>query len=125
MRFCHSQSRNIAITNQLPGKLFQAVVLPSVAIGKESKVPAKFELRSTCGCPVDDATLRQTEATGKPANVALTQVRKVYSNFVLLSKSCFGTAPRQDLSELEGHITVRVWFRVRPRRIKFHPHLQL
>ncbi len=62
------------IASLLPGKLFQAVVFPTVLSGKESRVPAKIELRSTCGCPVNEATLRQTEPTGKPTDVALTQV---------------------------------------------------
>ncbi len=64
------------LSNLLPGKLFQAAVYPTVVSGKESKVPAKIELKSTCGCPVDEATLRQTEMTGQPIEVALTQVRQ-------------------------------------------------
>jgi hypothetical protein len=68
------QSKSIAVAGLLPGKLFQAVIYPTISSGKESSVPAKIELRSTCGCPIDEATLRQTEVTGKPTNVALTQV---------------------------------------------------
>ncbi len=63
------------LPNLLPGKLFQAAVYPTIFSGKESKVPAKIELKSTCGCPVSEATLRQTEMTGMPIEVALTQVR--------------------------------------------------
>ena len=69
-----AQSKNIVIASLLPGKLFQAVIFPTFSTGKETRVPARIELRSTCGCPVNEATLRQTEPTGKPTDVALTQV---------------------------------------------------
>jgi hypothetical protein len=70
------QSRTIEITSLLPGKLFRAVIYPTTIAGKESVIPYKnSNLRSTCGCPVDDATLRQTEPTGKPSDVVLAQVR--------------------------------------------------
>ena len=59
----------------LPGKLFQAAIYPTIFSGKESRVPAKIEVKSTCGCPVSEATLQQTEMTGMPAEIALTQVR--------------------------------------------------
>ncbi len=62
------------LPNLLPGKLIQAAIYPTISTGKESKVPAKIELKSTCGCPVDEDTLRQTEMTGKPTEVALSQV---------------------------------------------------
>jgi hypothetical protein len=32
---------------------------------------------------------------------------------------------RKNLLELEGYLTMRVRFRVRPRRIQFHTHVQL
>jgi hypothetical protein len=54
--------------------LFQAAIYPTISTGKESKVPAKIELKSTCGCPVDEETLPQTEMTGKPTEILLTQV---------------------------------------------------
>ena len=58
----------------LPGKLFQAAIYPTIFSGKESKVPAKLELKSTCGCPVDEPTLAQTEMSGMPTEVSLAQV---------------------------------------------------
>jgi hypothetical protein len=73
---CLQQSKNIVLPNLLPGKLFQAAIYPIVHSGKETKVPAKIELKSTCGCPVDEETLRQTEMTGMPTEIALTQVRQ-------------------------------------------------
>ncbi len=71
---CFDQSKSIVLANLLPGKLFQAAIFPTIMSGKESKVPAKLELKSTCGCPVDEATLRRTEMTGMPTEIALTQV---------------------------------------------------
>ncbi len=76
------QSKNILIPHLLPGKLFQAAVYPTISTGKESKVPAKIEIKSTCGCPVDEATLRQTEMTGKPTDIVLTQVVGSFWRFV-------------------------------------------
>ncbi len=61
------------LPNQLPGKVIQAAVYPTMN-GKESRVAARLELRSTCGCPVDEATLLRTEMTGKPTDIELTQV---------------------------------------------------
>ena len=63
------------LPNLLPGKIFQAAIYPTIFSGKESRVPAKIEVKSTCGCPVDEETLRQTEMTGMPTEIALTQVR--------------------------------------------------
>ncbi len=73
---CFQQSKNIVLPNLLPGKLFQAAIYPTINTGKESRVPAKIELKSTCGCPVDEETLRQTEMTGMPTEIALIQVRQ-------------------------------------------------
>jgi hypothetical protein len=63
------------LPNLLPGKLVQAAIYPTIYSGKESKVPANLELKSTCGCPLNVETLRATEMTGKPVEVALVQVR--------------------------------------------------
>jgi hypothetical protein len=68
------QSKNIVISSLLPGKLFQAAIIPTATTGKEGKVASKMEIKSTCGCPVDDETLRDTEQTGKPTDIVLTQV---------------------------------------------------
>ncbi len=68
------QSKNIELPDLIPGKVVQAVIYPTIVSGKESKVPAKLELKSTCGCPVNEATLRQTEQTGAPTEIDLKQV---------------------------------------------------
>ena len=70
------QSKKIVISSLLPGKLFQAAIISTAATGKEGKVASKIEIKSTCGCPVDDQTLRDTEQTGKPTDIILTQVRR-------------------------------------------------
>ncbi len=62
------------LPNLLPGKIFQAAVYLTDTSGKESMVPTKIEVKSTCGCPINEATLRQTETTGMPTEIALTQV---------------------------------------------------
>ncbi len=61
------------MTGLLPGKVILADVVPTFG-RKESRVAAKIELQSTCGCPVNEATLLRTEQTGKPSDVSLTQV---------------------------------------------------
>jgi hypothetical protein len=55
--------------------VFQAVIYPTVFSGKAAKLPAKFELKSTCGCPKDAQTLLSTEMTGMPTEVKLMQAR--------------------------------------------------
>jgi hypothetical protein len=91
----------------LPGKLIQAAVFPTF-LGKDSKVPAKLELKSTCGCPVNEATLRQTEITGKPIEITLTQVRFCLYCLTrwILTPVHLVVVARQDLSELGGHFTL-------------------
>jgi hypothetical protein len=101
------QSKNIVLPNLLPGKLFLAAIYPTISTGKESKVPAKLELKSTCGCPVDEVTLRTTEMTGMPIEVVLTQVCQCLDIIWSMHfTSVFVAVSRQDLLELEGYLTL-------------------
>jgi hypothetical protein len=107
------QSRTIEITSLLPGKLFRAVIFPTTNAGRESAIPYRnSNLRSTCGCPIDEATLRQTEPTGKPSDVTLVQVWMCVGHLNSLagfSNPLFIIESRQDLLELDRQLNLRGW----------------
>jgi hypothetical protein len=75
-----AQSKFIQATSLLPATLLQAQIFPTTLRGVESKVPYKNKnLKITCGCPVDEPTLRTTEPTGQPINIGVSQSRgKMY-----------------------------------------------
>ena len=71
-----SQSADVAVVGLSPGKLFKVSVLPTDNSNVESAVAyVDKQVKSTCGCPRDQNSLRLTEATGAPTTVSLLQVR--------------------------------------------------
>ncbi len=69
-----------------PARLFRLLIWPTTKAGKESTVPYRnSDVRTTCGCPVNANTLKQTEWTGMPTDVALLQVVLCASLLVVLS----------------------------------------
>ena len=78
----------------LPATLIQALIYPTTVGGVESKIPYRNKnIKVTCGCPIDEPTLRATEPTGKPIDLSVVQSRgKMYLSWTdtSLCESGFG-----------------------------------
>ncbi len=73
-KYLYLQSASIQAHSLLPGSLIQLSILPTTVAGVESKAPYRNkQVKVTCGCPIDQASLRSTEATGRPRGFAYPQ----------------------------------------------------
>ncbi len=72
----------------------QAEIYPTTLAGVESKIPYRNKnIKVTCGCPIDEPTLRMTEPSGKPTKLGVVQKRgKIFLSWTdnSLCESGFG-----------------------------------